>query len=619
MDTELTSPARYLTVSLRRIEHLQQRLQQASQRLTRWRIACFFMVLFLCAILLEFSGTLASILAAVLGCVMFGVLVRQHQKVRRQQRQCQRAVRLKKSHQARRHLRWEQIPEVPHSPPLPEHAFEIDLDITGPHSLYRLLHTCVTAEGGERLKSWLLQSNASVATLQERQQRVHRLRPFVAWRDRLHLNLEEAASSYRQATASDSDHWQSNTALQRLQAASVHRPGGPLVVLSVMALCTALLYGLSSFGIVPALAWQVSLVLYGLMYWQQRRHIGDLFLESQSLQFEFHRLAVLFEQMENFMPGKTGVLKPLFTSFHQSNKPSVLLQRLSRVVAAASLQGNPLLWGGVNLLMPWDMFFAWRYEKLKPTLKQKLPESMEALWEIEALASLAHYAWSDPARPFPHFQKDGLSGIGIGHPLLPPTGKVRNDFTLSQTGEGFLITGSNMAGKSTFLKSLGLNIVLARAGSVVDCNAFSLCDMRLMTCIRVSDSVSDGFSYFYAEVRRLKAILEAVESHTEVPVFYLVDEIFKGTNNRERLLGSQAYLKALAGARAMGGVSTHDLELVQLADAHPLWKNYHFREFIQDKKMVFDYTLREGPCPTTNALRIMALEGLPVPASADPL
>jgi DNA mismatch repair ATPase MutS len=137
--------------------------------------------------------------------------------------------------------------------------------------------------------------------------------------------------------------------------------------------------------------------------------------------------------------------------------------------------------------------------------------------------------------------------------------------------------------------------------------------MRLFTCINVSDSLADGFSYFYAEVRRLKQLLDATNESEELPVLYLIDEIFRGTNNKERLIGSQSYVKALSQSKGFGIVSTHDLELVKLEDNIGELKNYHFRESIEQGKMKFEYQIHEGPSPTTNALRIMQLEGLPVP------
>jgi DNA mismatch repair ATPase MutS len=128
----------------------------------------------------------------------------------------------------------------------------------------------------------------------------------------------------------------------------------------------------------------------------------------------------------------------------------------------------------------------------------------------------------------------------------------------------------------------------------------------------VSDSVTDGFSFFYAEVRRLKALLNELKKEHAYPLFFLIDEIFKGTNNRERLIGSRAYIRVLVGQNGVGAISTHDLELTALANALPNVRNYHFREEVFDGKMVFDYKLHDGPCPTTNALKIMQLAGLPV-------
>jgi DNA mismatch repair ATPase MutS len=162
------------------------------------------------------------------------------------------------------------------------------------------------------------------------------------------------------------------------------------------------------------------------------------------------------------------------------------------------------------------------------------------------------------------------------------------------------------------LRTLGVNLCLAYAGAPVDAHKFQTTLFRVFTCIRVSDSVTDGYSYFYAEVKRLKALLVELEQADSFPLFFLIDEIFKGTNNRERLIGSRAYIKALVGRNCIGVISTHDLELVKLADALPQVTNMHFREEVIDAHMVFDYILRPGPSPTTNALKIMHMEGLPV-------
>ena len=166
-----------------------------------------------------------------------------------------------------------------------------------------------------------------------------------------------------------------------------------------------------------------------------------------------------------------------------------------------------------------------------------------------------------------------------------------------------------------FLRTLGVSLRMAYAGGVVCAETLSVRPLRLFSSIRVTDSLEDGISFFYAEVKRLRALLDAFEEDNALPLFFLIDEIFRGTNNRERLLGSRAYVEALVGGNGVGLIATHDLELVTLAEARPLVRNLHFREEVTNRRMVFDYVLRPGPCPTTNALTIMAMEGLPVPAS----
>jgi DNA mismatch repair ATPase MutS len=188
---------------------------------------------------------------------------------------------------------------------------------------------------------------------------------------------------------------------------------------------------------------------------------------------------------------------------------------------------------------------------------------------------------------------------------------VCNDFELSSLGQVVVITGSNMAGKSTFIKTIGINLCLAYAGGPVNAASLRFQPLRLHTCMRVTDSLSDGFSYFYAEVKCLKRMLQRLRAEDRYPLLYLVDEIYRGTNNRERLAGSRALVQALVGAPGVGLIATHDLELASLADSTPQVHNYHFRDHVHEGMLTFDYLLRLGPCPTTNALKIMAMEGLP--------
>jgi DNA mismatch repair ATPase MutS len=168
-----------------------------------------------------------------------------------------------------------------------------------------------------------------------------------------------------------------------------------------------------------------------------------------------------------------------------------------------------------------------------------------------------------------------------------------------------------MSGKSTFIRTLGVNISLAYAGSVVNADYLELSLFDLFSCIKVNDSLQESISFFYAEVKRLKALLDEIDK-SQYPVLFLIDEIFRGTNNIERFKGSSMYIKKLVGTNAIGAVATHDLELVKLSGESVKVNNYHFKEEIINGEMVFDYKINPGPCPTTNALKIMKLAGLPV-------
>jgi DNA mismatch repair ATPase MutS len=348
---------------------------------------------------------------------------------------------------------------------------------------------------------------------------------------------------------------------------------------------------------------------------------GELFEDTYFLGDAFDQLSGIFNYLESYRYDEHTHLEELCKPFHSSSeqRPSVLLKKIARVAMAATLQKNLLLWVVLNVLIPWDFYFAYRFNQYKSKVAAQLPVWLDVWFELEALNSLANFAYLNPEYVLPevlsHVDANKhvpVQAAELGHPLIPEDKKVTNDFAIDKLGDIDLITGSNMSGKSTFLRTLGINLCLAFAGGPVNASCLRTSLFRLFTCIKISDSVTESYSYFYAEVRRLKALLSAVEETNPLPLFFLIDEIFKGTNNRERRLGSEAYISALAGKNCLGIITTHDLDLVKMADKLPELKNYHFKEDIIDGRMVFDYILRPGPSPTTNALKIMQMEGLPV-------
>jgi DNA mismatch repair ATPase MutS len=338
---------------------------------------------------------------------------------------------------------------------------------------------------------------------------------------------------------------------------------------------------------------------------------------------ELDKFKKILSYLENYPYGHHENIKQFCNPFvNPNNPPTKQLKRIKYTTSAIGLRSNPIMGLLLNLVFPWDTFFALQINNCREQLINILPVWLNKWSELEALISLSNFAHLNPNYCFPEIAEnillDGnegniiLNANNLGHPLIPQVEKICNDFKVRTLGEITIITGSNMAGKSTFVKTLGVNLCLAYAGGPVNASNFRSIPFRLHTCIKISDSLTDGFSYFYSEVKCLKALLNKMNSDDQYPLLYLVDEIFRGTNNQERLIGSQAYIQNLVGKNGVGVIATHDLELANLANNNNSIYNYHFKDEVLDGKLVFDYLIRPGPSPTTNALKIMKLEGLPI-------
>jgi len=525
-------------------------------------------------------------------------------------------IEIKQIQAARIHLDWERLPfsdqAADQSSPDAGHPFDADLDITGERSLHRLLDCAVTSEGSRRLQSWLLSKSPDPLIIKQRQSLVQELKDHSLFRDKLQLH-SRLASGTAKARAG---RWDSRVLVDWLEHPlpkdSLLSTVRLLGLLAGLNLGLMVLYG---FGLAPPV-WPIAFIIYlGAMIGKQAR-IGGAWGEVQELEKALRRFRSVFQYLESRRyqndPGLARICAPFL---EKRTRPSAELRRVGWIASALGLRNNAILWLLVHAFIPWDFYFTYRLDLLKQDLAQLLPVWLDAWYELEALNSLANFAWLNPRYVFPEIAAApaAFEAGAIGHPLIKPGVKVCNDFDLDQRRRIAILTGSNMAGKSTFVRTVGINLCLGYAGAPVNAERLHVSLFRVFTCIKVSDSVQDGLSYFYAEVKRLKALLSATEADDELPVLFLIDEIFRGTNNRERHLGSRAFIRALAsGSTALGIIATHDLELMKLADEIPGIANFHFREEVRDRKMVFDYHLRPGPCPTTNALEIMRIEGLPV-------
>ena len=343
-------------------------------------------------------------------------------------------------------------------------------------------------------------------------------------------------------------------------------------------------------------------ILYAVFTFLYLLRTGSAFSKANALFIPLERLSIVFGHLE-----KTAKAFPLVLPRVAESPPSLSLRRLSRIVSFLSTETHPLVFMALNMLLPWTPWWTQVAEKRRLQLAKDLPGWLEEMASAERWASLT-FLFRYQSHVFPEFT-DQFSFEGLRHPLIARSTVVSNDFAF----DGFrlaLVTGSNMSGKSTFLRTVGLNQVLATMGAPVFARQFLTKRVPIHTCISVSDSLAEGLSYFYAEVKQLRFLLEQARSQK---CLFLIDEIFRGTNNRERYLGAKALLLALLETPSFGLVSTHDLELAQLESSHAELRNFHFREEIENGDMSFTFLLRPGPSPTTNALEIMRREGLPIP------
>jgi DNA mismatch repair ATPase MutS len=264
--------------------------------------------------------------------------------------------------------------------------------------------------------------------------------------------------------------------------------------------------------------------------------------------------------------------------------------------------------------MLWPLQFAIAIEGWRERSGAAVPRWMAAVGEFEALGSLAGHSYERPEDIFPELADGAVcfEGEGLGHPLLPASRSVRTDLRLSDERERVLIvSGSNMSGKSTLLRTVGTNTALALAGAPVRARSLRLAPLQIGASIRVQDSLQAGASRFYAEITRLRQIVELTEG--ALPVLFLLDEILHGTNSHDRRIGAEGVVRGLLERRAVGLITTHDLALARIAeDLAPRAANVHFEDHLEDGKMTFDYLLRPGTVQRSNALELMRSVGLKV-------
>jgi hypothetical protein len=530
----------------------------------------------------------------IVGLFLSGKL---HDRVLRLRDTARRAMRFYQAGLDRLHDKWAGKGSAGTEFLDPHHPYAIDLDLFGAGSVFELLNTAQTQGGRATLSQWLLH-RASGEEIRARQTALAELRQKVDLREELALLAGDPTAHI------DTD-------------ALISWAAGPILLapsaVRVAAFCLPLLtWGLFAVGPLPlftlALAAQFA---FARFYKNRVKNVFDsLSVPARDLNW----LARLFQRLES-EKFQTARLQEFQAGWrHEGVAASGCLRRLARLLDLLDSREHFL----VALLGPFFLLgtqFAFAIEARRARIGHKIEGWLRGLGEVEALSSLAGYAFEHPSDPFPELLPESSPALieaeGLGHPLIPEAHSVRNNILMDSSHRLMVISGSNMSGKSTWLRALGVNMVLAMAGGPVRARQMRLTPLPLGVSIRTVDSLNEGISRFYAEIKRLRQIIQLTDENGRL--LFLVDELLNGTNSHDRRIGAAFVVKTLLDRGAMGLVTTHDLALTQIVEeVKPYGANFHFEDQFVDGRMSFDYQLRPGVVEKSNALALMRSIGLDV-------
>jgi hypothetical protein len=480
------------------------------------------------------------------------------------------------------------------------HPYAADLDLFGRGSLFELLSLARTRSGEETLARWLT-TLSPPAEVVARQGAVEELRNNVDLREDLSILGEDVEAAIHPASMK---RW-GNAAplLDRYWLRYLAIGSGLCAMAAVIG------WMFFETGPWPTLIlWAVN-GIFALAVRKGVRQVTDS-LETPERDLELLSQLLTRLESENFSSPRLAALQKELVA--DGMAPSEQIRRLARLTDLLNAMRNQLF-APIGLILMWGTQFAFAIERWRQSYGSGIARWLNAVGEIEALGSLAGYAYEHPGDPFPELVEDSflLDGRELGHPLLPDGRCVRNNIRLDDKLRLLVVSGSNMSGKSTLLRTLGVNVVLGLAGAPVRARAMRLCPLAIGATLRIQDSLQEGASRFYAEITRLRQVM--ARTAKPVPVLFLIDEILAGTNSHDRAIGAEGVIRGLLAKGAVGLVTTHDLALARLADdLGDQAANVHFEDHLEEDRMKFDYLLREGVVKKSNALELMRSVGLDV-------
>lgn len=528
--------------------------------------------------------------------IVFVGLIRWHDRVDARAARAARLVEYYQRAQARLRGEWIGTGATGEAYVPEGHVYAADLDCVGRGSVFELLCSARTQAGERVLAAWLL-SPATRDEILARQQAAAELRAHVDLREALALAGDELRAAVDTS-------WLVRWGSQADAAPSALLRAVPVAVV-------VLLFAALVISPTPAVLAPILLLHIGTSITLHRR-TGHLIATIERPARDLRTLAdvlAVIEQASFKAPRLQALAAALVVD---GRPPSAQIKHLGRLVDLLDARRNQLFIPFALVLL-WTQQLGLALAAWRARCGGAIDRWVMAVGELEALLSLARHAYEHPSDPFPEIVDAGplFDGVAVAHPLLPVSQAVPNDLSLDATRQSLVVSGSNMSGKSTMLRTVGTNVVLALAGGTVRAERLRLSPLTIGASIRVTDSLLDGHSRFYAEILRLRDVV--ARASTSPPTLFLLDEILHGTNSHDRCIGAEAVVRSLLKRGAIGLVTTHDLALATVADAlAPAVGNVHFADELDEGSLRFDYRMRPGVVTHSNALALMRAVGLDV-------
>lgn len=568
--------------------------EKAANRCSLYRTTCFFALIF--AFAAAYDGLVIAGIMGILLLVLFGWLIRQHNHLKKQIQFFKNALSVTADYLSHFNKKWQSLPDTGEDFCQASRPQDVDLHIFGKASLYQYLCCARTAWGRKKLAKALTVTPPSTDSIQKRQEAAAELI------DRQLLCVELLALSRQLPAGHDTA-----PLLKEITADSQRHISHILQrtawLLPILTLCSITLAAMALLDWqIPGLLLLLQFTIAMLFQRQNQAILAPLLALNQ----ELHAYQSLFIRL-----GETNFTSPVLTKLTAdlSKNGAPALQKLARLTDHVNLCRNLFFYVLGNALLLWDCHCAVRFARWQDDAAQNLPDWLQEWAEMELYISLAMVGHTREQYCFPQILNGSpqLKTTALSALLLDEQKAVSNDTVL--TSETRIITGSNMSGKTTYMRTLASSLVLAYAGAPVCAREFACTPMHIFTSIQVHDDQSQGISTFYAELLRIKQMVDF--SQKELPMFICIDEIFKGTNSADRIIGAREAISRLTRPYAITLVSTHDFELCDLRSPNNIpVTNYHFAEYYEENKIKFDYKIKNGRCQTTNAQYLLKMAGI---------